>query len=203
MATGPRGTLLTVADGHNGQVASLVAVDTVLDRLGDDPPGDGVDDDDLVALFDDANAAIVARGGPDEEGRTSATTLTVVLVGSGQVQWASIGDSVACVAAPRHAEMLAEPNRRFLGYLPARRALGAASVAPFLSMGSAAIPAGAWVIVATDGYSDWAPKGADLARATALWTAGARDAATVVDRLMDKARVGGAGDNVAIAVARS
>src|SRR5690606_26766263 len=107
------------------------------------------------------------------------TTLVVSLLSDQRVQWASIGDSIACVAAPGEARMLFSPNRRFLGYPVPPGNAGLPGIAPFMSYGASRLPEGAWVILATDGYSDWAPGGHDLASATALWTAGARDAATI------------------------
>ena len=195
---GPRGTLLVVADGHSGHESSVVAVQHILDQLGDDPPPADLEDSQLVGLFDVANQAILdtSRGLPPPRG-DSATTLVVVLVGEGRVQWASMGDSVAMLAAPGTTRTLAAPMRRFVGHPTA------GSLASFVSRGTADVDAGAWVVLATDGYSDWAPTGGNLARATALWSAGSPDAATVVNRLMEKARVGGAGDNVAIVVAQT
>lgn len=173
-----------------------MAVEAVLAALGGDPPAADLKPQELTDLFGEINQAILAAVAGSRPPRgDSATTLLVALVATGRVQWASAGDSIACVAAPGDTRLLSTPTRRYLGY-----PLGSAST--MISQGSAAIPPGSWVVLATDGYSDWAPVGDDLARATALWTAGAPDAGTVVDRLMDKARVGGAGDNVGIAVAR-
>jgi serine/threonine protein phosphatase PrpC len=196
--TGRRANLLVVADGHSGHESSVAAVGQVLDRIGDDPPPADLTDAQLVELFDVANTAILdASDGLRPPRGDSATTLVVVLVADGRVQWASMGDSVAMLAAPGATRMLASPMRRFVGH----PTMG--SLASFVSRGAVDVDRDAWVVLATDGYSDWAPTGGDLARATALWSAGSPDAATVVHRLMEKARVGGAGDNVAIVVARA
>lgn len=194
---GKRGALLVVADGHSGREASTTAVSHVLERLGGDPPAADLSDRELVDVFDGAQAAVVdAQRRLPAPRRDSATTLTVVCVASRTVQWATMGDSVAVVAGRGNTRLLGAPTRRFVGQPVA------GSVSAMVGRGAVEVDAGSWVVVATDGYSDWAPTGGDLPRATALWTAGSDDAQTVVRRLMDKAKVGGAGDNVAIAVAR-
>jgi serine/threonine protein phosphatase PrpC len=192
---GPRGTLLVVADGHSGREAPIAAVEAVLAHIDDDPPAADLSDDELVEVLEVANRAVLRRVMSLEPPRAdSRTTLVVALVAGDAVQWAALGDSVAILAAPGRTRLLAAQPTRFVGQ--------PGGVARVATKGSTGAPHGAWVILATDGYSDWAPDGGDLARATALWTAGARDAGTVVHRLLDKARAGGAGDNVAIAVTR-
>lgn len=200
VVVGRHATLLVAADGHSGEQASLVAVDLVLERFGDDPPAD-VDPETLIGLFAEADAAVFkAALTQPPRSRDSATTLVVAFVARGHVAWGSVGDSVAVAAAPGATRMLGTVSRRYLGQtMPG----GAGAVAPFVSAGRIGVPPGTWIVLATDGYSDWAPSGGDLARATGLWTAAASTADEVVGRLMDQARVGGAGDNVGIAVARA
>lgn len=197
VVAGPRATLVVLADGHNGKESSLTAVQTVVEAFGEDPPAANFNERQLLQILDDANIA-VQRGSLSlrPPNRDSATTLVVALIAPGCVQWAAIGDSIATVAAPSGHRMLFSPTRRYLGH-PTY-----GSLAMLVSRGKAKVPAGAWIIVATDGYSDWAPVQGDLARATGQWVAGAANAAGVVEVLMEKAKLGGAGDNVAIAVAR-
>lgn len=196
---GARATLLVVADGHGGEQSSLLAVEAVLDAHGDDPPPD-LDPGALVPLFVeiDRRIAEAAREHPPRR-RDSATTLTVALVGDGHIVWASVGDSIGVVAAPGAARTLGGISRRYLGQGSPRQR---DRLGPSVASGRVRAPEQAWVVLATDGYSDWAPTGGDPAGATGRWTAGAGTAHDVVDRLMTKARTGGAGDNVGIAVAR-
>lgn len=188
-------TVLVVADGHTGQESSVVAVEAVLEALGG--PGVARDLDAVARAFEMANEAVVAAcrdlTPPNSD---SATTLVVVVVSAQTVRWASMGDSVAILAHPGSTRQLTRPMRRFIGS-------AGAPVAAMVARGQESVEPGTWVVVASDGYSDWAPAGGDLAHATAVWSHGAPDAESVVRRLMDKARAGGAGDNVAIAVART
>lgn len=176
-----------------------MAVDRVLDRFGDDPPAD-VDRDALADVFAEVDTAIfeAALTEPPRR-RDSATTLVTALVARGHVVWGTVGDSVAIAAAPGATRMLGTVSRRYLGQTSPGRP---GAVAPFVSTGRIGVPPGTWIVLATDGYSDWAPSGGDVARATGLWTAASTTADEVVGRLMEQARVGGAGDNVGIAVAR-
>lgn len=189
---GPRATLLAVADGHNGWPATEAAVRTVVDALGADPPPANLDDDTLIDLFHRASRNVLeVTAAPGFEHPSSRTTLVVTLVTRGRVQWASFGDSAVYSVTGAGAALLSQPQHRFVGYPMPRTA-----VDHYLDRGTFRLPTGAWVVVASDGFVDFAhpfpvtPFVED------------NHAATLARRLVLAACEGGAGDNVAVAVAR-
>lgn len=188
---GPRATLLAVADGHNGWPATEAAITTIVDALGDDPPPADVADEELVDLFHRAGHAILeVTGRPDAQHASSRTTLVVALVAGRRLQWASFGDSAVYAVSPAAATALARPQHRFVGYPMPRHAVDV-----FLERGTMHLTTGAWVVVASDGFVDFArPFPTDL-------VAGDLDAPAVARGLVLAACDGGAGDNVAVAVA--
>lgn len=187
---GPRATLLAVADGHNGWPATEAAISTVVDYFGEEPPTE-VDDAELVDLFHRASQAILSvtsrPGAPDPDSRT---TLVVALRSGSRLQWASFGDSAVYTVTPAAAIPLARPQHKFVGYPMQRHA-----VDYFLDRGTEELTEGAWVVAASDGFVDFARP-----FPTALFTAGA-DPGDVAAGLVAAACDGGAGDNVAVAVA--
>ena len=188
---GPRATLLAVADGHNGWPATEAAITTIVDALGDDPPPANVADDDLIDLFHRASAAILdVTGRPNARNPESRTTLVLALVAGRRVQWASFGDSQVYSVSAAAATALARPQHRFVGYPMPRH-----MVDVFLDRGTLQLSEGAWVVVASDGFVDFAhpfPTGL---------VADDLDPSAVARGLVLAACDGGAGDNVAVAVA--
>lgn len=188
---GPRATLLVVADGHNGWPATEAAITTVVDALAEDPPPD-LDDDSLVELFHRASQAVRdVTDTPGSEHPESRTTLVIALVAPGRVQWASFGDSAVYSVTAEGATALSQSHHRFVGYPMPR-----AAVDHYLDRGTFRLPAGAWVVVASDGFSDFAQP-----FPTTVFTEH-YDAGAVARGLVLAACEGGAGDNVAVAVAR-
>lgn len=189
---GRRSTLIVVADGHNGLVSAQVAVETVLEWAGDDPPAPDVSADDLVELFWAANQAILTETlRPGSEAPESRTTLALALVSPGTVQWASFGDSAVFAVTPAAGVLLNRPRLRFVGYPMPQRAL-----ASMLDHGTTELAGGEWVLVTSDGFSDFARP-----FPTAVFTDDADPGALAAD-LVRSAFDGGAGDNVAVGVVR-
>lgn len=188
---GPRATLLAVADGHNGWPATEVAISTVVEALGGDPPPADVEDDALVDLFHRASQAVLdITGKPGAEDPESRTTLVVALRAGDRLQWASFGDSAVYTVSPAAAVPLARPQHKFVGYPMGRQAVDF-----FLERGTVQLTSGAWAVVASDGFVDFARP-----FPTELFVEGARPA-DVASGLVAAACDGGAGDNVAVAVA--
>lgn len=188
---GPRATLLAVADGHNGWPATEAAISTVVDAFGADPPPADVPDGDLVDLFQRASEAVLdVTGRPGAADPHSRTTLVLALRAGDRLQWASFGDSAVYTVSPAAAVPLAPPQHRFVGY-----PMGRAAVDYFLERGTQRLSNGAWVVVASDGFVDFARP-----FPTALFTDGS-DPTDVASGLVGAACDGGAGDNVAVAVA--
>ena len=189
---GRRATLLAVADGHNGWAATEAAMTAVVSSIGDDPPPQ-LSDDELVDLFHDAGRAVLdvteRPGFPTPDSRT---TLVIALVSPGSVQWASFGDSAAYLVTGAAGAKLSQSRHRFVGYPMPRQA-----VEHLLDRGTTEVPDGAWVVVASDGFVDFARP-----FPTAPF-ADAEDAETVARGLVLAACEGGAGDNVAVGVARA
>lgn len=193
--TGPRAALLVVADGHNGAASSEVAVATVLERLGDDPPPADLDDEEMVRLFHDVGWAVLhATTALDRARRESRTTLSVALVAGGVLQWAAMGDSPVVVADLESAHELTVPTHHFVGW-----PLPAGQVDRLLQRGRTPVSDEAWVAVLSDGFSNFTG-GRTTADAVhrVLATAGTAEAGAA--ELVQAAFAGGAGDNVAAAV---
>jgi protein phosphatase len=90
------GGVFAVADGMGGhaagEVASRLAIETLAARA--DETGAAMAVTDLVAVFDDANRAILERAAADPATRGMGTTLSVLTAGSeGPALVAHIGDS--------------------------------------------------------------------------------------------------------------
>ena len=187
---GPRATLLAVADGHNGWHATEAAMSSIVNAFGDDPPPE-VDDDTWIDLFHRASEAVLdVTGVPDAQHPESRTTLVVALVSGRRLQFASFGDSAVYSVTGAAAVALAHPQHRFVGYPMPRH-----MVDFFLDRGTVELPTGAWVVAASDGFVDFAhPFPTDL-------IADGHTPAEVARGLVLAACDGGAGDNVAIAVA--
>jgi serine/threonine protein phosphatase PrpC len=187
---GRRATLLVAADGHNGWTSTEAAVASVLDTLGADPPPADLDDDELLEVFSRANDAILdVTEQPGSQHPDSRTTLVVALVAGSRLQWASFGDSAVYKAAPAGAVRLSGGVHYFVGYPMPREGLDRG-----LKRGTEQLSEGDWVIVATDGFIDFAHP-----FPTQLLAAGA-EAEAVARGLVLAACDGGAGDNVAVAV---
>lgn len=192
---GPRGTLLVVADGHNGWEATEVAVRTVLGRLGDDPPPANLSDDELVDLFHEAGSEILqVTSRLSWPNRQSRTTLTVGLLAGRRLQWAGMGDSALFVVDRRGGREMTRPHHHFIGHPMSQDAVRAR-----LWHGQALLDDDAWVVVASDGFTNFAAHH-DPAQAVAAVLTRTPDAAAAARGLIDRAASGGAGDNVAVAV---
>jgi serine/threonine protein phosphatase PrpC len=192
---GPSATLLVVADGHNGFEATEIAVRTVLHHLGDDPPPANLTDHELVDLFLNASQRIMRETSalplPKRESRT---TLTVGLVARQRVQWAGMGDSALFIIDGHGARDVSRPRPHFVGYRMSRR-----DVEDRLWRGVRPLTTDSWVVVATDGFTNFASMSPPMVVRDVVRRAS--DAHEVARRLVEHAGAGGAGDNVAVAVA--
>ncbi|HSK98015.1 MAG TPA: protein phosphatase 2C domain-containing protein [Euzebyales bacterium] len=186
--------LLVVADGHNGHRASHVAVATVLDLLGAEPPTE-LDDDDLVEVFTEVEREIAEAAPPF--GPRARTTLIVALRTPQDLTWAGAGDSALLVVGAGVTASLPAQTRWFCG-----DHLSTAELREALARGRTDLPGHAWVALATDGYTDYLPVPRPPAEATQAFLRGLSDAEQAADALMRQARRGGAGDNVGVSVSR-
>ncbi|MGH9025366.1 MAG: protein phosphatase 2C domain-containing protein [Acidimicrobiia bacterium] len=192
---GPRATLLVIADGHNGFESAEAAVSHVLDVLGDDPPAE-LDRKEFVQLFHDAGEAVLAvTRRLDCPNRESRTTLVVALVGDRQLRWAAMGDSALFVAGPKRARRLDTPRSHFVGY-----PMTLDNVRERLPRGVFPLDGDEWVILVTDGFTDFLPGSPDTVSAATV-AASSDDAAQLARDLMQRSFAHGAADNVAVAVA--
>ncbi|MEA2126018.1 MAG: family protein phosphatase [Solirubrobacteraceae bacterium] len=194
---GPRATLLVCADGHNGALAPNVAVQTVLDAFGADPPPE-LDDRAWIDLFGDVNDAVIARKGVGSEQPASNTVLLVALASPGHLSWAAIGDGAIVVGPPgaQRARQVNKEAMRFIGYPMNKRSLKST-----VQRGATDLDPGEWVVVVTDGLSEFvAPlRPADVVPRV-LATLDPPTAEAAARALVDTACSAGAGDNVAAAV---
>ena len=189
-------TLLVCADGHNGATASHVAVREVLAALGDDPPPT-LDDDGWLDVFGRVNEAVIATKGVGTIHPSSNTVLLAALVTGGEISWGAIGDGAIVLArpGPMRGRQLNKEAMRFVGQPMSRRQLKGT-----LQRGRSRLDAGEWVVLVTDGLSEFvAPlRPADVVPRV-LAEAGS-DAETAALALIETACSAGAGDNVAAAV---
>jgi ADP-ribosylglycohydrolase len=188
-------TLVVCADGHNGMASTRAAVELVLECLEPIPAPEAISDEDLIDMWLAANeratSAATHAGQPE-----SRTTLIVAVVAAGRVRWAAMGDSLlAIVHDDGSLRFLSQPRSHFVGW-----PMNHGEVAERLCRGTEMLPAAAWVIAATDGLTDFVPGlSQTLARAGSSQASPSR----VVERLIDAACAGGAGDNVAVAAVRA
>jgi serine/threonine protein phosphatase PrpC len=188
ISVGDRATLAVVADGHGGVEASEAAVSAVGELLATDPPPADMDDHELVMVFHQAAAAVIAATGSQSESRT---TMALVLVAGDGVQWASFGDSAVFVGDSSEVRRLDSPLHCFLG-----DPMTPGDVAAALSRGVEASGPGQWTVLASDGLTDYSAAAPEDAVAGLL---AQEDAEAVAEGLVREAFAGGAGDNVAVA----
>ncbi|MGI8575912.1 MAG: PP2C family protein-serine/threonine phosphatase [Egibacteraceae bacterium] len=193
---GPRATLLVVADGHSGVEASHASVRAVLDHFGDDPPPADLLDVELVELYEVAERAVLEATRNEPAPRhDSRTTLVVALLAGRRLQWCSLGDSVLMVVTDEAGMQLSSDAHSFVGsHLTPR------DVDALVSRGSAEVHERAWVVLASDGYTNYSPSGVSPADATSVCLRGVSAPTEAASALLELARTGGAGDNVAVAV---
>jgi serine/threonine protein phosphatase PrpC len=194
---GPRATLLVIADGHNGATASHIAVQALLNAVGDDPP-DGFGDADWLDLFAVVNDEVIAAKGPGAPHPASNTVLVAALASPGRLSWAAVGDSAIVVARPGadRGRQLNKEAMRFLGQPMSRRGIKGS-----VARGSHALEPEDWVALVTDGLSEFvAPlRPADVVPRV-LSVAPDTGAQAAAAGLVEAACSAGAGDNVAAAV---
>jgi len=189
--------VLVVADGHNGRESSgeaVAAVECRINGLRFPPSRDA-----FVDLFWDAHEAVLDETQrPGARTPDSRTALAVAVVGNGQLFWASMGDCDIFLC-DRTIKPLGPHRSYFLGWQPMTRA----ELAERLEIGTATVPDGATVVVASDGLHDFAhPLTRGRAQMLSLLT-DAPDAAAAARGLVELACDGGAGDNVAVGLVRS
>ena len=193
---GPRSTLLICADGPNGFDSVSPAVESVLARFGDDPPQPGSVDP--IPVFDDANAATIEVTSSFEDARSqSRTTLAFALIDGGRVQWAAMGDAPVYLAEPDDVRLMIRDEHYFIG-----SPMDAEKIGERMHGGNEQLSAGSWVVLASDGLSDYAS--ADRGQtAVAEAIAEAPAPMELAESLIEAAFRGHAGDNVAVALARA
>jgi serine/threonine protein phosphatase PrpC len=193
---GPRATLLVAADGHNGSTAAMRATQFVLDRLGTDPPP-GLDKRAWADLFWDANDAVLAVTSIGSAQPSSRTVLLVALAAGRSVSWGSMGDAALVVARPggERGRQLNKEAARYVGYASSRKGIESS-----VHRGEAALAPDEWVVLATDGLSEFVSpmKPADVVPRVLARAAGDPEEAAAL--LVEAACTAGAGDNVGIAV---
>ena len=194
---GPRATLLVAADGHNGATAAMRAVQFVLERFGGDPPP-GLDKRGWADLFVDANDAVLAVTSIGSPQPSSRTVLLVALVAPRTVSFGSMGDAALVVARPggERGRQLNKEAARYVGYASTRKGIEGS-----VHRGEAALAPDEWVVLATDGLSEFINpmRPADVVPRVLARAGGDPEAAAA--QLVEAACTAGAGDNVGIAVA--
>lgn len=202
-------TVLLVADGHNGESSSRIACDVLAETLATDP--DGIDSDEgLVELLHIVNEQVIERTALIDQPE-SRTTLALAVVRGDRVRWASMGDSLVAIADPDGTvRRLGTPRHRFLGW-----PMDEDDVRAAVDRGHETLAKDGWLVLASDGLTDFVDDPAGAIRDAAMFAilaghAADRDlqdalrptAMRLVDDLIDTACDGGAGDNVAVVALR-
>jgi serine/threonine protein phosphatase PrpC len=216
-ATGRAGTLLAVADGHNGFEAAEVSLELLLAGPAAhwvEPGGIAPEDWErhALAVLSDANAEILNETLKSEWGRPRTTlAFALVLPGENALLWAAIGDSHVFRAGPDEVEDLgvreAHDDRVFfLGFAEEN----AASLAKKCAIGRIPLGDTRAVVLASDGLSERGigvshPEQAvaqalDAARGAAPGRRALEVARTLLEGVLEAHRRNEAGDNVSTAV---
>ena len=196
MFAGPRATLLVVADAHNGAEAAEVAVVTLTDALGADPPPADLGPARLVELLHATEHAIwVETRRHRYPRRGSRTAISLALVTAGRAQWASVGDTAVILRRADAAVLLSTPQPIYLG-----TAAGPEQLADVLQVGSVDLRPGDGVVLASDGFVDFVGDPATAVDEVTAECAGL-SVRSLVAQLVQRAFSGRAGDNVAVAAA--
>lgn len=187
-ASGPRGRLLAVLDGHNGIEASHAVLDSLTSEAEEAlaAPPELQPPQLLATLVRHATAAIATATTNAEPPRDrSRTALVLTLVESdGTLTWCSYGDGALVRVRGRRARGLNAPSR-FLGPSSPPPRVAEIDTKP-----------GDRLVLATDGLAD------HLGRSwkRRITKASAKGPEETAGALIKEAHVGGAGDNVAVVV---
>ncbi|MCU1426445.1 MAG: Serine/threonine phosphatase [Actinomycetia bacterium] len=186
--------LLAVADGFNGVEASRAAVERIIDWVDDNGLPARLRRDaanDLIEVVN--NHVFTTMGASGAAHPKSRTTLVVVLLAGRDLSFAALGDSALYVAGAAGVERLDQPSETWAGGSMTR-----AEIAAVTSTGRGALARGDYVLLATDGFVNYAP---DI---DACLNAEIADAplTAIAQRCIEHACDGGAGDNVAVAITR-
>lgn len=195
-AIGERGTLLMCADGHNGFEASREAVTSVLEQVGDDPSPEDFDDASLVSLFYEAGEAVQrCTGAAGCRNRHSRATLTIAFLAPPALQWASMGDSSLFIVSDDDCRLLGKHESLYVGW-----PMAPDHVSESLRRGRENLPPRSWIVVATDGLTEFVGYEASVEALRELVQEVA-PAPGLAREIVKLAFDAGAGDNVAVAVA--
>jgi serine/threonine protein phosphatase PrpC len=194
---GPQSRILIAIDGHNGSISSRIAMNFLSTRLSSHELPE-ITEEFIVELFTEVSRAIrqATRADGAEQPESRAAVSIAFLSGS-RLQWAAMGDSPIIAVEGGNGRVLTKPEHRFVGYSDDE-----ANHRDGLQTGSTELAPRNWVIVATDGYSDFAkvPSTTGAANVGAVLARGDVTADTYARALVEAAFAGGAGDNVGIAL---
>ena len=177
-------TVLAVADGHRGFNAAHAAIGAIAEASGVTAD---LSPDAAVRYLANAAAASVEGTVPllDEPRNRSATALTIAVVRHGSLATCTIGDTACFVVAQRRVACLGSPTP-FLSSTGSTRSV---------AVQTASVASGSTVVVTSDGFIDFVGSPYRAMREARGLSVGA-----AVAHLIDAAFVGGAGDNIAIAM---
>jgi serine/threonine protein phosphatase PrpC len=177
-------TILAVADGHRGFEAAKAAITAIgahtESSLRSEPE---VIVRNLAEVAIDAVATILPAHPPTRD--RSGASLSICALDTGTLAAATLGDTSCFIATKRRA-------RRIGGDTPF---LSPVSEATEIDVTTRSLGATSAVVVASDGFTDFA---GDVG--ASLRTAATMSAPLGVEHLLAEAFTGGAGDNIAIAV---
>jgi serine/threonine protein phosphatase PrpC len=179
-------TILAVADGHHGFDAARAAITAIAEAAS--APTDETIQSIVRRLTVTAIDAVTATVPPLTPPRdTSRTALTVAVIRDGSFATTTIGDTACFVATRRRAKRLGTPTDF----------LSPDSDPAAVSVETVRLPPGGAVVVASDGFLDFVGNPRRVLR-----SASSVHPSDGAEQLLDAAFSGGAGDNIAVAIAR-
>jgi len=195
---GSTGAALVAIDGHNGFTSTEVATEVLTAHFATHPPEALPTPAELIDLFTEVSAGILARtSAPDAPHPESRAALSVAFVVGSGVRWAAMGDAPIYLVGTGKAAQLSLDQHRFVGFSADR-----ANHEQSLQVGDHELNAEEWLVLASDGFSDYA--GSHSMNATGVAQsalAGAGTGLAGAESLVRAALDSDAADNVAVAVA--
>lgn len=178
-----------VADGHHGDYSSWHAMEFLAERpdllLGDRTS--------IIDTLYEGNVRL-ERERPHEQPESRTTVVVTRLdLTDGELRWAAMGDSTIGVQpAKGRYTRLNYHQHWFYGFWMETRY----SAEMNWELGIERLEPGSVVIMASDGWTDYLPKGTKEGRAVEAATAGAAHSERSAEHLLRGAFMGGAGDHV-------
>jgi serine/threonine protein phosphatase PrpC len=190
--SGPGGTLVALADGHNGRDSAAIVIAYVAEHLGKEPGPRSLRGTVTNVIYAAGEAIQREASWKNARAPESRTTFAAAAAHGRDLAFATMGDSALFVCGHGGSRRLDDPKHHFVGYPMTKD-----EIRERLITGEETLGDGEWVVLVTDGFTDF-PPGAVPRLGGQIDSQ--RSAEAAVRSLIEAAFEGGAGDNVAAAV---